>query len=264
MELNIYPLISLVAIILLVKIGVIHIIGMGNLGVPIDAENRSTLNRLSGIILCVTAAWITLQLFQMSGGIEISETIYLSTLVALILFEIIYIIRIFSAYCHANSEAAKARRAKEEEAFAEMVKEVIKDEELDALEIEESAEATLERAKVVLDRESDLYRHIHTSFEAWIEAKGYLDQGITLQRIATEMKSNRTYLSEYINTTYNTTFRDWVTARRLDEAKQLLQQEPQATISDIALRIGFASAASFSRAFTRQEELSPAAWRANL
>lgn len=45
----------------------------------------------------------------------------------------------------------------------------------------------------------------------WIDAEGYIQSGLTIKKLADMLQTNRTYLSEYIKTTYGASFRDWIT-----------------------------------------------------
>ncbi len=96
--------------------------------------------------------------------------------------------------------------------------------------------------------------------EKWLAKRGYLDSGVTIITMSAELKTNRTYLSTYINKRYGESFRDWVTSLRIEEAKVLLRDQ-DLSISDVAQRTGFASATTFSRAFARMESITPTEWR---
>lgn len=95
----------------------------------------------------------------------------------------------------------------------------------------------------------------------WIENKKYLANDFTINDIAKDISTNRTYLSKYINSTYNCTFRAWITSLRIEESKNLLQYHPEISINKVALRSGFASIESFSHIFNRSEHISPSKWR---
>lgn len=63
------------------------------------------------------------------------------------------------------------------------------------------------------------------------------------------LHTNRTYLSEYIKTTYDMTFRDWITVLRIDYAKCLLVENTRLTIAEISEKSGFQSPSHFNRLF---------------
>lgn len=102
--------------------------------------------------------------------------------------------------------------------------------------------------------------NIEHQLQEWLITKKYLNRGITIEIVAKEINTNRTYLSKYINTTYSCSFRNWITTLRIDESKNLLTTNT-VPINDIAKQIGFASAESFTHIFTRNMGVSPEKWR---
>ncbi len=108
---------------------------------------------------------------------------------------------------------------------------------------------------------AEVVTHIEDQLDIWLSNGNYLRKGITINDVAKEIKSNRTYLSKYINSTYHCTFKTWITTLRIEEAKRLMQNSPNLSISDIASRAGFASIESFSHIFARSEHCSPSKWR---
>ena len=95
----------------------------------------------------------------------------------------------------------------------------------------------------------------------WIDADGYIRSGLTIKELSDELHTNRTYLSEYIKTTYGTSFRDWITGLRIDYAKRLLVQYPRLTVADISERSGFLSPSHFIRLFKENTGCTPVKWR---
>ena len=70
------------------------------------------------------------------------------------------------------------------------------------------------------------HAEIAGKIKGWIDADGFVQSGLTIKELSDMLHTNRTYLSEYINTTYGTSFRDWITCLRIDYAKRLLTQNP--------------------------------------
>ena len=95
----------------------------------------------------------------------------------------------------------------------------------------------------------------------WIDAEGYIQAGLTIKKLADILQTNRTYLSEYIKTTYGASFRDWITGLRINYAKRLLAQYPRLTVADISERSGFLSPSHFIRLFKENSGCTPAKWR---
>ncbi len=108
---------------------------------------------------------------------------------------------------------------------------------------------------------SDLIIQLDRRLKHWVEEEGYLESDITIKSLSVKMNTNRTYLSNYINAIYGCSFRDWVADLRLSEAKRILATEEGITLAELAVKVGFTSSTSFSRAFSRVEGISPNRWR---
>lgn len=104
---------------------------------------------------------------------------------------------------------------------------------------------------------SDIARRI----KEWTDHEGYLQPGITLNDLSIQLCTNRTYLSEYINNVYQTSFRDWIAGMRIEYAKRLMKQQPQMKIQEVSELSGFLSMSHFTRIFKAKEGYSPARWR---
>lgn len=129
-------------------------------------------------------------------------------------------------------------------------------EDMGMIETDQAPEPANE-AKDIPVYHSDIARRI----EDWIQGEGYRKPGITLNELALQLCTNRTYLSEYINSVYHMTFRDWITDLRVEYAKRMMKQQPQLRIHEISEMSGFISLSHFSRTFSEKEGCSPARWR---
>jgi AraC-like DNA-binding protein len=95
----------------------------------------------------------------------------------------------------------------------------------------------------------------------WVANKEFTEEGITIERLANRIYTNRHYLSSYINSSQKQTFRNWMNELRMEEAKELLLQYPDMTVGEIALRVGIPDRSNFTRRFSKQTGLSPQVWR---
>lgn len=95
----------------------------------------------------------------------------------------------------------------------------------------------------------------------WLDGHGFTQPGLTIEELAEEIGTNRTYLSDYIKANYHTSFREWITMLRLEYAKSMLVEHPEQNVSWIAEASGFLSQSHFTRIFTEKESCSPARWR---
>ena len=105
------------------------------------------------------------------------------------------------------------------------------------------------------------YAEISKNLSEWIGSKGYTKPGLTIRELSDTLHTNRTYLSAYIKTTYNMSFREWITGLRFEHAKQMLYEHPELTVAGISELSGFLSQSYFMKIFKEKEGSSPARWR---
>lgn len=105
---------------------------------------------------------------------------------------------------------------------------------------------------------------LHEKAQRWIERGGYRTPGITIEHVAHEMGTNRSYLSRYLNEVLHVTFYEWVAQLRIEEAQSLLRTHPSMLIEQIATRVGFTSASTFSSTFKKMVGIAPNLWRNQL
>ncbi len=101
---------------------------------------------------------------------------------------------------------------------------------------------------------------IETQVAMWIATKGYCQKKANIVSAANTMSTNRLYLSKYINTTYNCSFRVWVSQMRITEAKRILIENYETSITEVANKVGFLSLTSFTHTFKSIEGVSPKKW----
>jgi AraC-like DNA-binding protein len=77
----------------------------------------------------------------------------------------------------------------------------------------------------------------------------YLDPCLTVTKLAKEAATNRTYLSNYINSEKGCNFRQYVNLLRAAQALKLIESEKMETLSDVAIQSGFSNLRSLNRAF---------------
>lgn len=126
-------------------------------------------------------------------------------------------------------------------------------------ESESKSEPEAEEAEPVIDQRR--FEEIADGIERWIAAKGFLQTGLTIKRLADTLRTNRTYLSKYINTTYKTTFRNWISDMRIEYAKECMAGCSDPMLAEISEKSGFTSLSHFMKTFKEKEGISPAKWR---
>ena len=95
----------------------------------------------------------------------------------------------------------------------------------------------------------------------WMEEKKYLSAQLTIDDLATEMGTNKLYMSRYINRKYEVNFSTLITRLRLSEAKEYMLAHPNVKQEEVALHSGFSSSSYFSKVFSREEGITPVLWR---
>lgn len=105
---------------------------------------------------------------------------------------------------------------------------------------------------------------LHEKAQRWIERGGYRTPGITIEHVARDMGTNRSYLSRYLNELRHVNFYEWVAQLRIEEAQSLMRTHPSMLIEQIASRVGFTSASTFSSTFKKIVGITPNKWRNQL
>ncbi len=91
------------------------------------------------------------------------------------------------------------------------------------------------------------------------EQKVYLQSDLSLDTLAKQMNSNRTYLSQVLNDHFNNSFSNLINEYRVREAQNMLLDPANKvfTIEAIAVRVGFNSKSTFNHVFKKTTGLTP-------
>lgn len=90
----------------------------------------------------------------------------------------------------------------------------------------------------------------------------YRDSELTVDRMASALKTNRTYLSQVINEKSGMNFSRYVNSYRISEAiERLSGPSENQLMKSLALDLGFKSATAFSKIFAEETGISPSAYR---
>ena len=93
--------------------------------------------------------------------------------------------------------------------------------------------------------------------------KIYLFASITLSFMAYKMNTSTAYLTWLIKQRYNMRFREFVNHHRIEYAKSILRDKPEATLEYIASQSGYLSTSAFSKNFQQKMGLPPRLWAMN-
>ncbi len=94
-----------------------------------------------------------------------------------------------------------------------------------------------------------------------LEDKVYKSNTISLGGLSKQMKTSTHALSQVINESYNQTFFELISEKRIKEAKQLLKENLDTKISEVAFEVGYNSLSAFNTAFKKSTGLTPTRFR---
>ena len=110
--------------------------------------------------------------------------------------------------------------------------------------------------------DSGAFESTRRRLEAWMTGhRPYLNPELSLDLLANELGVSAKHLSQCINGRFHQNFFDYVNSYRVAEAKKLLRDRPQDTISEIMFEAGFNSKATFNRIFKKQTAMTPTQYR---
>lgn len=89
----------------------------------------------------------------------------------------------------------------------------------------------------------------------------FLNPNLKVSDVANILGSNRTSISNCINTQRGCSFPQFVNAYRIDYAQELMRNQPDMKLAEVCTVAGFSSEASFYRIFKTVTGLTPADWK---
>ena len=105
------------------------------------------------------------------------------------------------------------------------------------------------------------FSQIENSIREWENKKLYLKHDLTIVIVASQISTNRTYLSSYLNSYRQRTFNEWINGLRIEEAKKIITTDKHATLDDICEKTGYADKSYFSKCFQRYTGTTVKQWR---
>ena len=97
-----------------------------------------------------------------------------------------------------------------------------------------------------------------------LEKKIYLNPSLTIRDLAAAIGSNRTYLSNYINSAHKTSFCGYINRYRVKELENIIKEQPQLSLETLADLSGFGCIDSLKRAVRNETNMSFNDWRKQL
>lgn len=89
----------------------------------------------------------------------------------------------------------------------------------------------------------------------------YKRKDLRIGDVATELATNKTYVSAMINNISGMNFSDLINGYRIRDALVLMREHPEMPLADVADQCGFSSQTTFRRCFKAQTGRTPSEWR---
>ncbi len=107
--------------------------------------------------------------------------------------------------------------------------------------------------EVFSESQLQLFKELKSKLEVFMqEEKPFLDQNLSILKLAKDLKTNTKYLSYIINTEYKQNFINFINEFRINDVKEhLLSNKMNYTIEALAQNSGFKSKSSFNNAFKK-------------
>ncbi len=105
------------------------------------------------------------------------------------------------------------------------------------------------------------FESLQKAFAEFEKDKGFLEKGISAGKLAIQMGTNATYISQFMNECKESNFNTYINKLRIDYATQKIYNDKQwrkYSVEDIALSCGFSNRQSFSNFFYEQNGIRPA------
>jgi len=99
------------------------------------------------------------------------------------------------------------------------------------------------------------------ALDKWVKDKEYTKADVTVADIAIQLGTSYGFLASYFSTVMNTSFRTWRLNLRIEEAKRLMLERPDLSISEIIPQVGYNQRGNFYRHFQSVVGCSPNEFR---
>jgi AraC-like DNA-binding protein len=200
-----------------------------------------------------------------------SELFFFYNYISYEAYDIIYIsvVFLFTAYIGFNGVKQKSIYERKTEMNPLILAAVVADKESNkpfstekeiSLSLEHVAE---ENPKISEAKKQQLKESLLQLFE---QKKIYLNGSLTIEDIAEELKSNRTYISYVVNECFQKNFYNFVNELRIKEAQSLLADSKydHYSMEGIGKIVGFKSKSSFNAAFKKYSSKTPSEFKSGL
>jgi len=128
----------------------------------------------------------------------------------------------------------------------------------DAAQVKQAEQADEEKLKTPVELTEDDLTIVARKVEKWVADRRYMQSGLTIQRVADDIKLPRNKLAMWLKTTEWELFNPWMNSLRIEEAKNMLMEHNEWTNDAVARQCGFSSRNYFQQVFKKSTGLTPA------
>lgn len=121
-----------------------------------------------------------------------------------------------------------------------------------------AAEDTLEADETDTRLRTDLMTQMTALIE---EQKLFRRKNLRITDVASELATNKTYVSALLNNLSGETFTALITRLRVEYAQKLMRQQPDLLLDEVADQAGFSSRTTFYRSFKAATGMTPQEWK---
>ena len=157
----------------------------------------------------------------------------------------------------AKQPQAEAQTATDPQAPAEVVAAETQATTEAAAPAETEAEGKSAKEESVIPQNEHLIEAMHKLME---EELYYLKDNISIDDMAQQLGTNRTYVTRLMRQEYGLTFIEYVNVARIQYSQMLLYRSPHITLDEVAEKSGFQSTSNYCRAFKRYTGTTPKGW----
>ena len=105
------------------------------------------------------------------------------------------------------------------------------------------------------------FEHKNRLMDFMEKEKPYLDNQLRLDHLADKLNLSRHHISQVINEHFDASFFDFINSYRIEEAKIMLKDNYELSISDVSYSSGFNNRVSFYNAFKKSTGVTPSEFK---
>ena len=131
----------------------------------------------------------------------------------------------------------------------------------------EEAENNVVESQILLDESESIgtmkqedYQRVEKLVNQWVGELSFKQEGLTMPEVCKMMNLSRRLFAAYLRTTEYFYFQPWLTAVRLNHAKELISQGKDYSNEAIAKECGFKSRTHFQKVFRESTGMTPLQW----